>query len=193
MAPKRINRGVRGFVGLAFGTPLDRILDLPRATQLGAALGGLLAAILSIKAFLFMVALIFATQWLDYVLGSRRAHREGTWSDELARDGRIAKIGELVLLLIVRGMEAAIMLAVPGLNTHGALATAAALALWRHEAQSAEANALALGGRGVPFLSPVLTAVGALEAWLIARLSFIAHPAPPPSPAPAPHERGGEG
>ncbi len=145
-----------------------------------------MATAISMKLFLAIVGVLIATQFLDYWLGTERAQAEGLYDDQRGRSGRVAKLGGLLLLLVVRLMESAVAMAVPVLDSHGAIATAAAIALWRAEAQSAENHILALGGNGIPVLSQLLAAFRAVEQFIMPKI-------PSPSPPPAPRVRpGGE-
>lgn len=182
MAPSIHYRGVRGFLALAFGTTLERLRDLPGVTQICAVVTGTVGALMDVRVFLLMLLVLACTQWLDWWLAVKRAGPK--YSPQIASNGRTAKLGGLALLLCVRVMEGLVAWALPTLDTHGAIATAAVLALWRSEAQSAEAHMVALGGRGVPVLSRVLSAFGALEALLMPKL-----PTPPSTPTPAVEER----
>lgn len=181
-------RDDRGFFALALGTPLGSLWGLSMPTKLSAVIGGVVTALVSLKLFFALALVLLLTQWLDFWLAVHRVRKAGeAYDDQRARDGRVAKIGSLLLVVILRAMEALLPLAVPALNTHGALACAALIALWREEAESAEEHIKALGGHGIPILSQILAVFRRAEQLLMPRL-----PAPPdtasPIPSPAPKE-----
>jgi len=185
MAPTIHYRGARGFLSLAFGTPLSRVRELSGAAQLGAIVTGTVGALVDMRVWLGMLIVLIGTEWVDYWLGSERARRAGplVWRDDVARAGRVAKIVGLLLLVSLRAMEGLVALAYPVADTHGALATAAVIAMWRAESESAERHVRALGGRGIPILSQLLAVIRAIEQWIV-QIAMPRLPAPPPTPAP---------
>lgn len=185
MAPSRADRR---FFGLAFGSPLERVLELPIVTKGTAVLGGIVAGLIDLRVFFGLVGVLIATEWLDFWLGTQRAHRAKAYRAYAARNGRVAKIGGIILLLILRLMEVLIAHAIPAIDTHGALATAAVIAMWRAEAESAEGHIKALAGRGIPILSQVLAAFRTIEQLVMPRLPTP----PPPAPTPAVPSKGGD-
>lgn len=183
----------RGFLALTLWTPVERVIQQPVAAQIGAALTGLGLALLDMRIFFGMLVLLLVTEWLDFRLGIERAHREDTYRDDLARVGRLTKLGGLVLLLTARGMEELVMAAIahaghPEINTLGAISTAAVVSTWRYEVESADRHLQALSGRGIPVLTHALQAFRAVED-VILRIFVPRLPAPPPPPTPAPEER----
>jgi hypothetical protein len=95
------------------------------------------------------------------LLGRELALHERTFSREVSMRGWQVKAGALLVVLLVRGLEYWLSGAPEpfGINTGGAAAAAIAVGIVADELDSIDENLRALGGRGIPLLSPVI-------AWL---------------------------
>lgn len=138
----------------AFLSPIGRLDEAPVWGKIAAGLLAGLQLVLGAP-LLQLLLLLSAMSLLDYLLGAEVARRRGEYDPHLARAGMIGKASGVVLAFVVWVSE--VILANAGLvDTHGALATALAVALLAVEIESYDRHREALTGKPTPLLRPVL-------------------------------------
>jgi hypothetical protein len=94
----------------------------------------------------------------DWYYGRQLAHKECRFKSEVAAYGWHAKGGVLLSIMIIRGIEAWLTgLPEPfAVDTQGFISAAIAISVICDELDSVDDNLRALGGRGIPLISPLL-------------------------------------
>lgn len=153
--------------------PLQRVADdVPgwgKALALVAGGGQYLAGF----PFVIILTILVGAIAGDHVFGSLAAKHQRSYRPLSEHTGLVGKAAGLVVVLILRGLEAWVGSFGAG-STRGALASAVALGLCVVDLKSIERHRKALGAGPIPLLSPVLAWFDAIAAAKI--------PALPPAP-----------
>ena len=143
---------------LASLTPLfsvfTRIQELDRPAVVGALAGGVVAA-WEPDAFFFLFLILAGSNVADWIFGRHAALARREFDSTKSREGLVGKAAQLVVLLILRSLEAVIpLIGLP--STIGIASSALALALIVEDVESIERHRITLGGKRIPGLSPLL-------------------------------------
>lgn len=127
----------------------------------GAASGGLLGYFQP-DTFFYLTLLLLVLTMADWLFGRHAARAQGRWDRKAARNGLVAKGGQMVILLSLRSLEAVLPIAAGLPSSFGLISSALAAALVLEELESVERHRIALGGKPLPLLSAALTKIRAL-------------------------------
>lgn len=146
-------------------TPLLRLWEAPAEGKLVGAVASAAGYLLGAP-FVLLTLLLCAVGLLDYLLGAAIARGAGRYDSHVARMGALGKASGVLLVLIIRAIEAVI--AVAGLvDTQGALATALGVVLLVVELESYDGHRETLTGRPTPLLRPMLDMLRGLAQGLL--------------------------
>jgi hypothetical protein len=137
--------------GICLLRPLQRIDEAPAWAKALAPVGGLLTAILNDAILLQLLALYLFAGVVDFVIGAMIAQRERAYNADRARAGVLGKVSALVLVMLLRALEAVLAQLAP-VNSSGLIAGSAALVLFLQELRSINTHRETLTGRPVPLL-----------------------------------------
>ncbi len=139
----------------SLAAPVVRLWELGADGKLVAVLAGLISAAAGEVSVLLM-AVLFVSSAADQWLGRAAAIRREDFDAEISRAGLRSKIAGVVLVIILRLLEAVLNQA--GLpDPHGILAVVAAAGLIHQDLDSIDEHRQALGGRPIPLLTGALT------------------------------------
>ena len=135
---------------------LSKVQDPTDAAKVGALLGVVFQAFVA-DAFAYLFVVLLVSNFLDWLFGRHAARAQKRFSNTKSRNGLVAKGAQLSVLLLLRSLEALIPLAgLPDVMGEGFGSAALALLLVVEDLESIERHSVALGSRGVPFLSVIL-------------------------------------
>lgn len=137
--------------GLCLLRPLQRMEEAPGWAKALSPLAGLATAVFSDTVLIQLLALYLIAGATDFVIGAMIAARGRAYDSDRARAGLLGKIAAVVLVLLLRALEAVLAQLGP-LNTSGLIAGSAAFVLLLQELRSINAHREALTGRPVPLL-----------------------------------------
>ncbi len=135
--------------------PVVRLWELGADGKIAAVLAGLIAAASGEVSILLMGVLLVSSA-ADWWLGRAAAVRRGDFDPAISGWGLKSKIAGIILVALLRLLEAALTQAgVP--DPHGILAVVAAAGLIHQDLDSIDHHRRALGGKPIPLLTGALT------------------------------------
>lgn len=141
-------------------SPVERLAQAPWY----AKLVGVLAAVVEFVAgdpFTQLMLLYGGICLFDLLLGSEVAHKEDRWNGHAFRAGAVGKVAGLMLVMVIRALEAVIANA-QLVDTHCAISFGLAIILIVVELESFDRHKEALTGRPTPFIRPALSMLRSL-------------------------------
>lgn len=136
-------------------TIVDRLQDSGTPAKVAAVAGGVFQLLVP-DAFFWLFLILVGSNVADWIFGRHAARvRPEGFSHAKSRQGLIGKAAQLVILLVLRSLEATIpLMGLP--STLGIGSAAITLALIVEDLESLERHVVTLGGKRIPGLSPVL-------------------------------------
>jgi hypothetical protein len=153
-------------VAKALASPFRRLEEDVHAGGWCAASIAATCQFLTSDAFFVALWLSIAASAWDYFAGVRLAKHRGTYSSQLAHAGWMGKVSGIVLLMLVRVLEAWVTRFV-GFDSHGYIATALGVGLVIAEFRSIVHNRAEWGAQPIPVLGQLLDFFDSLSASLI--------------------------
>lgn len=182
-APRMPHKALSRPVHHVIFAPIDRILEAPIYSKLAGLLTAAFSVITGDIVFLVLIGLAFCNAW-DFIMGREAAKRRGEpVNSDTARAGALTKFSGIVLVLIVRLLEAwGTRFDISVLSsTNGAIAAGFCVTLILFDLESIEGHRVELGARPIPMLSQLMSVMRKVEGKLLSAISSPPPYAPPPS------------